>query len=108
MKILEGLFNYGENVVVEIDGEIYKRKVHYADEELYISIDGKKYVKSDFAGSAPFDKSAYMLEYMRNRRDRISVVAPKGTRDRWKEAAADKGKSLNAYIIDCVENDINM
>lgn len=32
--------------------------------------------------------------------DRISIAAPKGTRDALKAAAAVTGKSVNQYIID--------
>lgn len=39
--------------------------------------------------------------------DRISVAAPSGSRDRWKEAAAARGKSLNRFIIDSVESEIS-
>ena len=38
--------------------------------------------------------------------DRMSVAAPQGTKDRWKEAAADRGKSLNQFIVDAVEAEI--
>ena len=107
MKLIDGLFKYGETVTVEIKGKLYKRKVHYADDKVYISIDGKKYVKADFAGSAPFDKSAYLLDYMKNNRDRISVVAPKGTKEKWRTAAVDYGTSMNAFIIYCVEKEID-
>lgn len=35
--------------------------------------------------------------------DRLSVAAPKGTKERWKAAAAEQGKSLNQFIVDAVE-----
>jgi len=35
--------------------------------------------------------------------DRISVAAEKGTKEKWKQAAAGQGKSLNQFIIDCVK-----
>ena len=38
--------------------------------------------------------------------DRMSVAAPQGTKERWKEAAADRGKSLNQFIVDTVEAEI--
>lgn len=38
--------------------------------------------------------------------DRISVAAPKGTKERWKSAATDRGKSLNQFIVDTMENEI--
>ena len=39
--------------------------------------------------------------------DRMSVAAPQGTKERWKEAAADRGKSLNQFIVDAVESEIS-
>lgn len=39
--------------------------------------------------------------------DEVRVRAEKGTKERWKEAAADKGKSLNQFVIDAVENEIS-
>lgn len=38
--------------------------------------------------------------------DRISVAAPKGTKERWKAAAGEQGQSLNQFIVDSVENAI--
>lgn len=34
--------------------------------------------------------------------DEIKVRAPKGTKDRWKAAAADAGVSLQRFVIDAV------
>lgn len=106
-KIVEGLFKYGQEVVVEIDGNLYKRKVHYADGELFISIDGCRYKDTDFVGGKKFDKSAYDMEYLKNNRDRISVLASKGSKDKWKQYASDLGMSMNAFIIYCVEKEIH-
>ena len=39
--------------------------------------------------------------------DRMSVAAPQGTKERWKEAASDRGKSLNQFIVDAVEAEIS-
>lgn len=39
--------------------------------------------------------------------DKITVRIPKGQRERYKTAAELAGKSLNQYIIDLIENDIN-
>ena len=38
--------------------------------------------------------------------DQIVVTVPKGARDSIKEHAAQKGKSVNSFIIDLIENDI--
>lgn len=39
--------------------------------------------------------------------DRLSVAAPKGTKERWKTAAAEQGKSLNQFIVDAVEDSMD-
>lgn len=38
--------------------------------------------------------------------DEVRIRAEKGTKDRWKNAAADHGKSLNQFIVDTVENEV--
>lgn len=43
------------------------------------------------------------LKYRAKAYDRIEVTAPKGTKDEWRKLAEAEGKSLNAYIIDCVK-----
>ncbi len=35
--------------------------------------------------------------------DRISVAAPKGSKDKWKALAVKKGVSLNQFIVDTIE-----
>lgn len=39
--------------------------------------------------------------------DRLSVAASKGTKARWKAAAEERGQSLNQFIVDIVEADID-
>lgn len=39
--------------------------------------------------------------------DRISVAAPKGTKERWKAAAIAQDKSLNQLIVEAVDNQIS-
>lgn len=36
--------------------------------------------------------------------DRLSIAAPKGTKERWKAAAEAQGQSLNQFIVDNVES----
>lgn len=54
--------------------------------------------------------SAKQMEYVRKHQaeklDDIKLRPPKGSKDRWREAAAKEGKSLQRYIIDLVEKDI--
>lgn len=38
--------------------------------------------------------------------DEIKVRVPKGERDRYKQYAESKGKSLNALIIELIEQDM--
>ncbi|MBM6976429.1 hypothetical protein [Intestinimonas butyriciproducens] len=38
--------------------------------------------------------------------DRLSVAAPKGTKERWKTAAEEQGQSLNQFIVNSVESAI--
>ena len=38
--------------------------------------------------------------------DEIKVRTPKGTKDRWKQAAEKRGKSLNQLIVEAVEREI--
>lgn len=47
------------------------------------------------------------LEYIREKTDEFKIRAPKGTKVRWKSEADKQGKSLNQFVIDCVENKID-
>lgn len=38
--------------------------------------------------------------------DRLSIAIPRGKKDSWKEAAESSGKSLNRFIMDAVEREI--
>lgn len=40
--------------------------------------------------------------------DEVRVRAEKGTKNRWKNAAASRGKSLNQFVVDAVENEISV
>lgn len=46
-------------------------------------------------------------KYMKANLEDIKIRVPKGQRERYKAAAELAGKSLNQYIIDLIENDIN-
>lgn len=39
--------------------------------------------------------------------DRITIIVKKGTKDKFKEYADSEGMSLNAYIVNSVEEHIN-
>ncbi len=40
--------------------------------------------------------------------DEVRVRAEKGTKNRWKNAAASRGKSLNQFVVDTVEHEISV
>ena len=44
-------------------------------------------------------------KYRKEHRDRINLDVAKGKKDEFKEKAARKGMSLNAYIVYLIEND---
>ena len=46
------------------------------------------------------------IKYLQDKTDDIRIRTPKGTKDKWKEAAERQGKSLNQFIFDTVENEI--
>ena len=46
------------------------------------------------------------LKYMSEKTDDIRIRAKKGTKERWREAAARREKSLNQFVIDSVEKEI--
>lgn len=107
--LLDGLFKYGETVAIDVEGTLYKRKVHYALESgNYVNIGNEKIYESEIAmPQKKYDHNAYVQSYIRDKRDKISVLAPKGTKDNWKKTAADLGMSMNAFIIYCVEKEIH-
>lgn len=43
-------------------------------------------------------------DFNRNNYDRVSVMFPKGYKEEVKERAKQEGKSLNAFIIEAVQN----
>ena len=46
------------------------------------------------------------IKYLKEKTDSIQIRTPKGTKEKWKNAAADRGKSLNQFIVDTVEAEI--
>jgi predicted HicB family RNase H-like nuclease len=46
------------------------------------------------------------MKYLQDKTDDIRIRTPKGTKDKWKEAAAKKDKSLNQFIFDTIEREI--
>lgn len=50
-------------------------------------------------GKQEFDRQN---EYNREKYDRVGLMLPKGTADKWKEEAKARGLSLNAFVLECV------
>ena len=46
------------------------------------------------------------VKYLGEKTDSIQIRTPKGTKERWREAATAAGTSLNRYIMDAVEEKI--
>lgn len=46
------------------------------------------------------------IKYLAEKTDDIRIRTPKGMKDRWKEAAAISGVSMQQFIIDSVESRI--
>ena len=46
------------------------------------------------------------IKYLKEKTDSIQIRTQKGTKERWRDAAANRGKSLNQFIIDTVESEI--
>lgn len=58
---------------------------------------GAKYTEAQKAASQ---------KYLGEKTDSIQIRTPKGTKERWREAATEAGTSLNRYIMDAVEEKI--
>lgn len=54
-----------------------------------------------------FNKAQYDSQYAKNNYDRLNILVPKGTKDKWKTIAAEQGKSLNAFVVDAVNAMLN-
>lgn len=107
MKLIDGIFKYGETVAIDVDGKLVKRKVHYANGKLFVDVDGKRIQEDDLSGIKKFDKSAYNAEYNRKSRERFTASIPKAQGKLWREKASDLGMNMNQFIIYCVEKEIN-
>lgn len=46
------------------------------------------------------------IKYLKDKTDSIQIRTPKGTKDRWRVAAAQQGVSLNQFIAEAVEQKI--
>ena len=57
-----------------------------------------KYYDSQKEATARYNKKTY---------DRINIIVKKGQRDIIKDFAASQGKSLNRFVLDAVEAEMN-
>ena len=48
-----------------------------------------------------------VAKYNKENYDEIKLRVPKGDKDKYKSMAEKEGKSLNQFIIDCVEDKID-
>ncbi len=44
------------------------------------------------------------IKYLQEKTDDIRIRVPKGTKERWKQAAETKDVSLTQFVIDAVES----
>lgn len=107
MRLESGRFRSGEKVIVSIHGKKYSRTVREEGGKPYILIEGEKAFEDAISNNRKFDAVSYNNDYVRTHKDRILLVSPKGTKDVWKQYAADLGMSMNAFIIYCVEKEIH-
>lgn len=49
---------------------------------------------------------ARTIKYMKEKRDKLTLNLPLGDKDRYKQHAESRGKSLTALIVDLIEDDI--
>ena len=47
------------------------------------------------------------IKYLAEKTDNIQLRMPRGTKDRWKQAAEARGVSLTQFVADAVETAIN-
>ena len=52
------------------------------------------------------ESQANAAKSYRSKFDRINIYVPKGQKDFYKKVASENGKSLNQFIVDCIENNI--
>lgn len=110
IKLESGRFRIGEKVVVSIHGKKYSRRVHSDAGKPYIRINKGIAYENDISNNrrGQYDNhNSYTMQYIKDKKDKISLLTEKGTKDIWKKYAADQGMSLNAFVIYCVEKEIH-
>lgn len=54
-----------------------------------------------------FNQTEYVNEFIRKKYDRINLLIPEGNKEIIKRKAAQKGKSVNQYINELIDTDLN-
>lgn len=54
-----------------------------------------------------FNQTEYVNEFIRKKYDRINLLIPAGNKKIIKRKAAQKGKSVNQYINELIDTDLN-
>lgn len=55
---------------------------------------------------ASAEQIAHQNDYNKQKYDRLSIMLPKGTRDKYKAYAQSRGMSLNALVVYLLDKDI--
>lgn len=50
---------------------------------------------------------SYIAQYQKDKYDRITVMSPKGTKEKLKAAATLKNMTLSEFVLDCVTKELN-
>lgn len=53
-----------------------------------------------------FNQTEYVNDFIRKKYDRINLLIPAGNKEIIKSSAAKKGKSVNQYLNDLIEDDL--
>lgn len=49
---------------------------------------------------------SYIAQYQKDNYDRITVMAPKGTKDQIRTAASLKNMKMSEFVLDCVNKEL--
>lgn len=49
---------------------------------------------------------SYIAQYQKDNYDRITVMAPKGTKEEIKKAAELKGMKISGFVLDAVQKEL--
>ena len=49
---------------------------------------------------------SYIAQYQKENYDRITVMSPKGTKEKVKAAATIKGMSVSEFVLNCINKEL--